>query len=128
VSARRPAPSVLVVIRCGWGSCRQRLALVYPIRPRIEGDPAGMVVTVIKGGSREHIEAIVPADYSGNVEIATCPHDHNAKQRRMQIKEPGPSGDEVWSWSPTTALACVELKTPIERARITGRIQELRVK
>jgi hypothetical protein len=104
------------------------LGRVYPIRPRIEGDPAGMVVTVIKDSSREHIESIVPADYSGSVEIATCPHDHNAKRRRMQIEEPGPSGDEVWSWSPTTALACVELKSPIDRARITGRTQELRVK
>jgi hypothetical protein len=124
MSARRPPPSELVVIRCGWGSCRYRLGLVYPIRPRLEGDPVGMVVTVIKNGG-ERIEGLVAADYSGNVEIATCPHDHNAEYRRIVMPSDGAVES---SWSPVRALACVELKSPIERARITGRTQVLRVK
>jgi hypothetical protein len=124
MSARRPPPTKLVVIRCGWGSCRYRLGDVYPIRPRLEGDPMGMVVTVIKNEVRR-IESLVAADYSGNVTIATCPHDHNAERRRIMM----PSDvTVVGSWNPTRPLACAELKSPIERARITGRTQVLRVK
>jgi hypothetical protein len=122
MSVRREPSGVLVTIRCGWGSCRYRLGEVYPIRPRIEGDPAGMLVTLVKD-ERRRIESLVPTDFSGTVQIASCPHDHNALRRRAIGAVPGGG-----KWSPTSELSCAQLKFPIERARITGHAQVLRVK
>jgi hypothetical protein len=89
VSARREPPGVLVVIRCGWGNCRYKLGEVWPIKPRIEGDPAGMAVTAVKSGSRRHIESIVPADFSGHLVLGLCPHD---AERHKRVKRPGGTG------------------------------------
>jgi hypothetical protein len=107
VSARRPPPAVLVVIRCGWPRCNYRLGTVQPIRNRIEGDPQAFVVTYSKK-TRRRIESMIPADFSGNIPIALCGHH--------------PPDIQVMGYP------AASLKNLLALARRTGRPQELQLR
>lgn len=125
----------LVEVRCGARGCGKLLGTIEAIAPRLPGDPAGIWVSK-RSGNR--IEAVVPADFAGDLEVEVCPRhfrrvdgDHmtTSSRRLLRTGMADPSSRIKRITMLTTGILDARLlREPFEKARLTGKTQVLPVR